>query len=62
MHHDKKAYAPSSTAIAIANAMLQTRGKPFVYPEVKQETLNNTRGGQMGGIAIHSLRLPGFMA
>jgi 4-hydroxy-tetrahydrodipicolinate reductase len=62
MHHDKKADAPSGTAIATAKEMLQTRGKPFVYPEVTSEVLSNTRGGQMDGIAIHSLRLPGFMA
>jgi len=62
MHHDKKADAPSGTAIATATAMSQTRGKSFVYPEVKKEILSNTRGGQIDGIAIHSLRLPGFMA
>jgi len=62
MHHDKKADAPSGTAIATAKEMLQVRGKPFVYPEVQRETVSNTRGGQMDGIAIHSLRLPGFMA
>jgi len=62
MHHDKKADAPSGTAIATARAMSQTRGKSFIYPEVKREILSDTRGGQMDGIAIHSLRLPGFMA
>ncbi len=62
MHHDKKADAPSGTAIATAKEMLQTHGQPFIYPEVTREILNNTRGGQMDGIAIHSLRLPGFMA
>ena len=62
MHHDKKADAPSGTAIATARAMLQTHGKPFIYPEVTREVLSNTRGGQMDGIAIHSLRLPGFIA
>jgi 4-hydroxy-tetrahydrodipicolinate reductase len=62
MHHDKKADAPSGTAIATAKAMMQTHGKPFIYPEVTHEVLRNTRGGQMNGIAIHSLRLPGFMA
>jgi 4-hydroxy-tetrahydrodipicolinate reductase len=62
MHHDKKADAPSGTAIATARAMLQAHGKPFIYPEVIREVLSNTRGGQMDGIAIHSLRLPGFMA
>jgi 4-hydroxy-tetrahydrodipicolinate reductase len=62
MHHDKKADAPSGTAIATARAMLQTRDKPFIYSGVTREVLSNTRGGQMNGIAIHSLRLPGFMA
>jgi 4-hydroxy-tetrahydrodipicolinate reductase len=62
MHHDKKADAPSGTAIATARAMAQARGKPFIYPEVAREMLSNTRGGEMDGIAIHSLRLPGFMA
>jgi 4-hydroxy-tetrahydrodipicolinate reductase len=62
MHHDKKADAPSGTAIATAKAMAQTHGKPFIYPKVTREVLSNTRGGEMDGIAIHSLRLPGFMA
>jgi 4-hydroxy-tetrahydrodipicolinate reductase len=62
MHHDKKADAPSGTAIATAKAMSQTRGESFIYPEVEKEILSNTRGGQIDGIAIHSLRLPGFMA
>jgi 4-hydroxy-tetrahydrodipicolinate reductase len=62
MHHDKKADAPSGTAIATARAMAQARGEPFIYPQVTHEVLSSTRGGQMDGIAIHSLRLPGFMA
>jgi len=62
MHHDKKADAPSGTAITTAKEMLQVHGKPFICPEVTREILSNTRGGQMDGIAIHSLRLPGFMA
>jgi 4-hydroxy-tetrahydrodipicolinate reductase len=62
MHHDKKADAPSGTAIATARAMAQAHGKPFIYPKVTREVISNTRGGEMDGIAIHSLRLPGFMA
>jgi 4-hydroxy-tetrahydrodipicolinate reductase len=62
MHHDKKADAPSGTAIATAKEMLHARGKPFVQPEVMHEVVSNTRGGVTDGIAIHSLRLPGFMA
>jgi len=62
MHSDKKADAPSSTAMATARAMSDAHGRPFSYPEVEREVLSNTRGGQMDGIAIHSLRLPGFVA
>ena len=62
MHHDKKADAPSGTAIATAKAMAQTHGKPFTYSKTTRKVLGNTRGGELDGIAIHSLRLPGFMA
>lgn len=62
MHHEKKADAPSGTALATAKIMLEARGKPFIQPEVKKEVLAHTRGGELSGIAIHSLRLPGFMA
>ncbi len=62
MHHEKKADAPSGTAVATARGMSQARGKPFVYPQVTHKVLSHTRGGETDGIAIHSLRLPGFMA
>ncbi len=62
MHHEKKADAPSGTALATARAMSQMHGKPFVYPSVQHQVLSDTRGGQMDGIGIHSLRLPGYMA
>lgn len=60
-HLDKKPDAPSATSIAIAKAMLQARGRPFVYPESKLTVISNTRGGQMEGIAIHSRRSPGVI-
>jgi 4-hydroxy-tetrahydrodipicolinate reductase len=62
MHHEKKVDAPSGTALATAKAMSQARGKPFLYQKTEKEVLSSTRGGQIDGIAIHSLRLPGFMA
>ena len=62
MHHAKKIDAPSGTAIATAKTMLQGHGKPFIYPKTEKEIISNTRGGEIEGIAIHSLRLPGFMA
>jgi len=62
MHHEKKIDAPSGTAIATARAMLEAHGRPFIYPKTEREMLDGVRGGQIGGLAIHSLRLPGFMA
>jgi 4-hydroxy-tetrahydrodipicolinate reductase len=62
LHHDKKLDAPSGTSLATARAMLQARGKPFLYPRTEKETLKGTRGGQLEGVSIHSIRLPGLVA
>ena len=61
-HHEKKADAPSGTALSTAKAMVQARGKGFTMPPLEKETLAGTRGGQVDGISIHSLRMPGYMA
>lgn len=62
MHHEQKVDAPSGTSISTAQGMLKARGKPFASINIKKETLPGTRGGQLDGIALHSLRLPGLMA
>ncbi len=62
MHHEQKADAPSGTSISTAQAMLKARGKPFLNAVIKKETVPGTRGGQIEGIALHSLRMPGLMA
>jgi 4-hydroxy-tetrahydrodipicolinate reductase len=62
LHHNEKADAPSGTALNTANLMLQARGKPFLYATTKKEKLSGSRGGHTDGIAIHSVRLPGFVA
>lgn len=62
MHHHEKADAPSGTALATAKAMLQSRGRPFLYSKTKKEMLSGTRGGEVDGVTIHSVRLPGFVA
>ena len=61
-HHDERAEVPSGTALATAEAMSQARGKSFAYPEGYRDTLSDARGERLDGIAIHSLRLPGFMS
>lgn len=62
LHHHLKADAPSGTALATAKAMVEVRGKPFSYPSTAKQTLAGTRGGQVDGVALHSVRLPGLMA
>jgi len=59
LHHHLKADSPSGTALATAKAMAQARGRPFSIPQGKA---SDSRGGQLEGIAIHSVRLPGLLA
>jgi 4-hydroxy-tetrahydrodipicolinate reductase len=61
-HHEKKADAPSGTALSTAKAMVQARGHNFQMPPIEKENIPGTRGGQIDGISIHSLRLPGYLA
>ena len=60
LHHHQKADAPSGTALSTARAMVAARGKPFSCPE--QGNTLASRGEQVEGIAIHSVRLPGLLA
>jgi 4-hydroxy-tetrahydrodipicolinate reductase len=59
LHHHLKADSPSGTALATAKAMAQARGKPFSTPQGKP---SESRGEQIEGVAIHSVRLPGLLA
>jgi 4-hydroxy-tetrahydrodipicolinate reductase len=61
LHHDKKVDAPSGTALSTARMMAEARGKPFFEPSGKGEP-QASRGQQLEGISIHSVRLPGLMA
>ena len=59
LHHHQKADAPSGTALSTARAMATARGKPFLQPPGQT---SESRGKQVEGAAIHSVRLPGLMA
>lgn len=59
LHHDKKADAPSGTSLSTAKAMAAARGKPFLRPPGEPQP---SRGTQVEGISLHSIRLPGLMA
>ena len=65
-HHEKKLDAPSGTAFKTAQVMREARGQDFIHVggDAKKEgsTAPHSRGGDMGGIAIHSIRTPGYLA
>jgi len=64
LHHDGKADAPSGTAIKTAEMMLEEQAKKEQKAEkVKEiEKIDGVRGGNIEGIHIHSVRLPGLVA
>jgi 4-hydroxy-tetrahydrodipicolinate reductase len=59
LHHEGKLDAPSGTALATAKGMAEARGKPFVAPTGARA---DSRGKEVEGISIHSVRLPGLIA
>ncbi|MDP2919806.1 MAG: 4-hydroxy-tetrahydrodipicolinate reductase [Dehalococcoidia bacterium] len=61
LHHHLKADAPSGTALTTARSMAKARGRPFLVPSDKDTTLKS-RGEQVEGVALHSVRLPGLLA
>ena len=61
LHHDKKVDAPSGTALNTAREMAKSRGGPFLQPAGKGEK-PESRGQQVEGVTLHSVRLPGLLA
>lgn len=60
-HHQQKFDAPSGTAMKTAEMIAAARTSlPEELPS--QELVAGARGGLHHGVAIHSLRLPGFVA
>lgn len=62
LHHEGKVDAPSGTAIALAEAMRLGRGSDFIFNKPELTHVEGTRDGNLGGVGIHSVRLPGFVA
>jgi 4-hydroxy-tetrahydrodipicolinate reductase len=60
LHHEGKLDAPSGTSLATAERMAKARDQSWEGPE--GETLEGVRGGNVQGIRIHSVRLPGLVA
>ena len=66
LHHDKKLDAPSGTSIAAAKGIAEARvaaGLAEIDDPTVRHTLSGARGADtIGGIKIHSVRLPGLPA
>lgn len=60
LHHDQKADAPSGTAIATVRRLEDERTDRWQGPA--PETIEGVRGGNVDGIRVHSVRLPGLVA
>lgn len=62
LHHDMKIDAPSGTAFTTAKEMARAKGRPFSRPPVEKGETFKSRGEQIEGITLHSVRLPGLLA
>lgn len=61
LHHDRKVDAPSGTAVSTASRI--GSAAPHQHRRVEStESVDGVRGGSVGGIPVHSVRLPGLLA
>ncbi len=58
LHHDRKTDAPSGTALATAERMHPNGARAVESTEL----VPGARGAEVGGVWIHSVRLPGLLA
>jgi 4-hydroxy-tetrahydrodipicolinate reductase len=62
LHHNRKADAPSGTAVKTAQLIAEARLEiPKAFVEEK-ELFEGARGAEVHGVRVHSLRLPGLVA
>lgn len=63
LHHDQKKDAPSGTAIKTAELIAEAR-KPRgeIAAVAETEVVSGARGGDVKGVQVHSVRLPGLVA
>lgn len=59
-HHEMKIDAPSGFSLALANSLAGQ--KEFSRNVTEKENLPETRGGNVNGVTVHSVRLPGRSA
>jgi 4-hydroxy-tetrahydrodipicolinate reductase len=60
LHHEGKADAPSGTALATARRIATERTTAYSGPV--GESVTGARGGDVDGVRVHSVRLPGLVA
>ena len=61
LHHQGKADAPSGTALRTARAIAAARDRT-AGPGRGSESVAGVRGGEVEGVRVHSVRLPGLVA
>jgi 4-hydroxy-tetrahydrodipicolinate reductase len=63
MHGEQKVDAPSGTAMRTIQLILENRGERTAKrPEREEFKVEGARGGDVEGIRVHSVRLPGYVA
>ncbi|HVD16934.1 MAG TPA: 4-hydroxy-tetrahydrodipicolinate reductase [Actinomycetota bacterium] len=62
LHHAGKADAPSGTALRTAKAIAAAQGGARDHPPASRESVAGVRGGDVDGVRVHSVRLPGLVA
>jgi 4-hydroxy-tetrahydrodipicolinate reductase len=62
LHHDRKADAPSGTALRTAGLIAEARESVPAAPGRETEIAEGARGALVDGVTIHSVRLPGLVA
>ena len=62
LHHDKKLDAPSGTAALTAKMINTVRAEHRQGHPDEVEKIDHVRGGDLNGVRLHSVRLPGFVA
>lgn len=62
LHHDRKADAPSGTALRTASLISSARSDVPEVPGRETEIAEGARGASVDDVFVHSVRLPGLVA
>jgi 4-hydroxy-tetrahydrodipicolinate reductase len=62
LHHDRKADAPSGTALRTASLIADARARVPEVPGRETEIAEGARGAFVDDVFVHSVRLPGLVA